>query len=342
VHVSPIVLGNPADLSSVVIGLINFAHDDLGRWQLLDGETSSRTFCEFDAGPWHLSIVGRQHGSSDDPWWRQMDRAGGYAITHAVVIRRGDAASFHADEIEPLRDALFHVLSFVKGRLVGLALPTGYRNDELTMVRWQTTSDEPWDRPLTWFDPSLVDEIGGLVDRYMALAQDPFWRLVLRRAIRMTIHSNRPNPLDATIPTAVAALELLGWAAESADYTTRLQPNVAADKRIRGLLSWAGIPVAVPPELRLLDQRARARHQADAEGPAVIVGIRNRLMHPPKKPKSDDWPEADVMMEAFRLTLELADLSILRLLDYQGSYGHRRHLDGRWLGDTDPVPWRVP
>ena len=98
------VLGNPAQLSSMVIGLINFSHDDLGRWQLLDGETSSRTFCEFDRGAVALVDCGGSPARpSDDPWWRQMDRVGGFAISHAVVIRRADAASFHADEIEPLR-----------------------------------------------------------------------------------------------------------------------------------------------------------------------------------------------------------------------------------------------
>jgi hypothetical protein len=64
-------------------------------------------------------------------------------------------------------------------------------------------------------------------------------------------------------------------------------------------------------------------------------------MHPPTKPKPGSWPGTNVMIEAWRLGLELAELSILRLLDYHGNYGHRRHLDGRFVGATDPVPWQA-
>lgn len=101
-----------------------------------------------------------------------------------------------------------------------------------------------------------------------------------------------------------------------------------------------GHSVEVPPELPLLAERARSRHTESPDAPSVIVGIRNRLVHPSKRPKSGDWPDTMVMIEAWRLALEFAELSLLRLLDYQGDYGPRRS-GRRWIGNTDPVPWRA-
>lgn len=342
VRVPRLVAGDPSDLSSVVIGVVNFTDQDLGAWHQLDGETGSRSHRQLDIGDWRLVIWGRPDGLGEHSWSTKLQQLGGYAITHAVVISRHDRARFHLDDVEPLRDSLFHVLSFARGRLVGLAIPTGYREDELVAVSWQTTVTEPWESVLSWFDATLGDALAGLVENYVSRSNDPFWSVVLRRAIRMTVQSNRATPLDAAIPLAAATLELLGWAVESVGLAPQLPPKTPADKRIRGLLSWAGIPLEIPSELSSLEARAVDRHQPDADAASVIVGLRNRLMHPPKKPKTGDWPSHDLMLEAFRLSLEFCELSILRILGYEGNYGTRRHLDGRWFGQTEAVPWLSP
>lgn len=103
----------------------------------------------------------------------------------------------------------------------------------------------------------------------------------------------------------------------------------------RLLLGWAGVPLDVPAQLAHLKAEADSR---SLDGPAAVVWVRNRLIHPPKRAR-DGWPSSDVITDAWRLALEYLELCVLRLLDYRGRYGHRRHMKGRGLAATTPVPW---
>ncbi|WP_116996722.1 hypothetical protein [Desertimonas flava] len=332
-------IGDPRRISAVALGLINFVNDSLDGWTTLEGEEEPRTVSELDVDAWHLTFWGRQPLRKGLLWGEASEQAGSYAFTHAVEICRRDEQVFDLADADALRDALFHVLSFAKGRLVGLALPTAYDEAGAAVaVRWETTIADPWTQPLSWFEGSLFGGLAGLLDRYVRLSGDEFWRLVLRRLVRMVISANEPNPVDVSIATAVAALELLAWSAESAGFVPALPSDASAADRIRRFLEWAGISLAVPVELQALADRAATRHDP-ADAPAVLAGLRNRLVHPPKKPRQLDWPDGAVMREAWRLALEFAELGILRLLDYQGNYRHRRHFRGQWVGATEPVPW---
>lgn len=288
-----------------------------------------------EADGWHITIA----LTSADHLSDLRDR-GGYGITHVAEIHRA-GASFTSEELGTVLGHLFHFLAFVNGRLAGVALPTGYDADgNVRSTTWSITATDPYRSSINWFDRTLAAELPGLFKSWIARVADPFWELVLRRSTRLISAANHPNPLDVAVTTAATGIELLAWAVLSVEkgWVVSDSGDLTAGGLARLLLGWAGLPFEIPAELVHLQREAKQRRM---DAPSALAWVRNRLVHPPKRP-SDGWPTSDVITDAWRLSMEQLELVVLRLLDYQGSYGHRRHLDGRWLGSTSPVPWAEP
>lgn len=329
--------GDPAELHMVVIGVLNFTAR-IHRWAH-DGE-ESRELIAMDVGPWRIRMIGRLTQLARNGWWRPDE--GGSALTHAIDVRRADGATFAADDTEPLREALFHVLSLANGSLVGLTLPMGYAadDDQPTWIRWDQTVSEGLMSRLTWFDANAADDLGPLVEGYMALATNDFWIQLMRRAVRMQVAANQPHPIDQAIPVAMSGLELLAWVQQPVAPPVQLAPgDVTAADLIRGLLTWASISTTIAPELVHLQGYAA---KSGRDLPSAMSGVRNRLIHPPRTHGKSEWPSTDLMIDAWRGAMECLDLVLLKMLGHHGNYVHRRHLVPYTDGDTVAVPWPSP
>ena len=100
-------------------------------------------------------------------------------------------------------------------------------------------------------------------------------------------------------------------------------------KRIRAALGNVGIDYALPEacdELRTL---------ADAEGPRVLVDIRNDLVHSAAVKNMS----LETYMQAQQLGQLYAELLLLSRFEYQGSYANRLTYayEGKWRPEV--VPW---
>jgi hypothetical protein len=104
----------------------------------------------------------------------------------------------------------------------------------------------------------------------------------------------------------------------------------AADK-FRLLASSIGIPLELPKELKALHAK---RGQKFSDAMDALTSVRNALVHPDG---TRDVPEGGYF-EAWKLSLWVIDLVLLRLCGYCGPYANRlRH--GRWAGELETVPW---
>ncbi len=332
-------LGPPEDevrWSSLHLSIINFVNWDLPLYEEVPGQ-ASRSVLAIDVEGWHIEIRSRyrRRGMS-----QRIIEMGGYAITHDVEIRRSDESTFAVQETELLQECLFLGLSFIKGAHVGLALPVGYDADEKRVWwQWSVTIVDSWRTPLSWCDPTTISGLGQILSGWMQLAADDFWRVVLMRAARSLVTANKPDPLDAAIPIGAIALEMLSWAilVKREDWI-RPEDKLSEASMTRLMLRWAGIPAAIPPELVHLPSFISGVAQSDIDIAHGIWQTRNRLVHPPER-RSQEWPNRNVMLDAWRIELEILELIILRLVGYDGNYTHRRHLQGVLTGDTEPVPW---
>jgi hypothetical protein len=165
---------------------------------------------------------------------------------------------------------------------------------------------------------------------------------VVDRAIEHLLAADGNEALDVRIPVACAGLEMLGWTVLQRqgwiepDAMRRME--AAPSKRL--LLRWAGVPTTIPDSFDALIARGDERHRG-AGGPEVIWGVRNRLVHAPKRLDSPEWPRQEELREAWQLSSWYLELVVLRVLGYDGKYWSRLRL-GRYGADVEPVPWAAP
>ncbi|MEQ1731270.1 MAG: hypothetical protein ABL982_23110, partial [Vicinamibacterales bacterium] len=316
-------------IDSLTVGLINFDKALRLRWAQLEGDEESRPYLPLDVAPWKLSLIGRP---GTDAWRQQIRDSRGFLFTHALRIERQDGAKFEIEDADLLLEAVFHVFSFANGALVGQALPMGYRGGQVVAITWGCTIVDGWADALSWYDYSNADDLPTLLAGYLARAADPYWRKVLQRATRMLLAANTADPVDAAVPIALSALELLAWA------TGESGGDEPAAAQIRALLQWANIPLAVPTQLEALERYRAERSTNLVDVADAIASVRNRAVHPPRGSEAE-WPATAVLIDTWRAALEFGELALLKLLGHRGNYGHRRHMTGRWVGDTDVVPW---
>ena len=74
------------------------------------------------------------------------------------------------------------------------------------------------------------------------------------------------------------------------------------------------------------------------EGPEILFNVRNDMVHPPKQLVEPEWPEGDLLFEAWQLGTWYLELALLRIMGYDGQYWSRVRLN-RSGADGEPVPW---
>lgn len=232
--------------------------------------------------------------------------------------------------------ACFLALSLARGRLVAPALPVGF--DSVGVPRfaeWRGHVVDQWKSGWTWFPHSEAGTVENVIPLVHERCSDEFWAQVLTRCIRMYVSSNTPDPLDMAIPAAQMGLELLGWAVlvEQEEWLWQTEGRITASRMLRLLLKWGHIPAEIPNQLPALAQLGAER---ELDGPAVVVWVRNRLVHVrPTEPMLN----TDVLRDAWKLVTHYLELCILKAIGYEGAYVNR--VTAMYLGDVEMVPWRA-
>lgn len=141
---------------------------------------------------------------------------------------------------------------------------------------------------------------------------------------------------------AQAALELLAWTILEEDPITKTESGPwrrdrgSAAKNIRELLTWAGIPSAVPAQLPDLAQVLRAKEQWQDAVP-LVPWLRNQVVHPMLR-NGRFGPTHEVVLAGWKLACWYLELVLLRRLGYTGRISNRLETNN-WVGQTVPVPW---
>jgi hypothetical protein len=147
--------------------------------------------------------------------------------------------------------------------------------------------------------------------------------------------------IDVKLPVACSGLELLAWSVlqQHGWLSPRATGSLKAPDRAQLLLKWAGIPTDLPTTMPALAQRRRTLGQPMMQAVELPIYARNKVLHPPDKIGSVEWPSGHELVEAWQLATWYLELGILRLLEYRGNYRSRLQLGG-WSGQTVPVPWK--
>ena len=98
-------------------------------------------------------------------------------------------------------------------------------------------------------------------------------------------------------------------------------------------------PDGSPAEHAGAAQRRGNINQPTFQAVELAINVRNKVVHPPDKIQSVEWPSGKELFEAWQLATWYLELGILRLLEYRGNYTSRLQLGG-WSGRVKPVPWK--
>lgn len=119
---------------------------------------------------------------------------------------------------------------------------------------------------------------------------------------------------------AQSGLELLGWLrfVESNKIPAREWTNsrsYPATRKISELLRLANVDLAVPPSLSSLLSLNRQWR----DGPTVVAGVRNRLVHPSRAHGRVGW-SGSVLVEAWILAVRYLEFALLHALGGEERY----------------------
>jgi hypothetical protein len=275
---------------------------------------------------------------------RALEDSGGYGITHTGRVECSTADAFAPEAGKYLLEGLHYFLSFARGMWTGPQLPVGYgaKDGGCIWEEWSVRNLSRWQPTESWFDSHHGDQLERAFPGFWARWSDPVWELPLRKAIHWYVSANRgEGGIEGSLILAQTALELIAFVhlVNNVGVVSRRQfDSWKASDRIRELLHAAGISSRVPSELAALNDVA-AEEEPPGDGPSVLTQIRNNAVHPEPRGVAA-YASIAARVDARTLALWYLELVLLRLFSYEGTYANRLR-EGRYVGEVDPVPWRV-
>jgi len=270
--------------------------------------------------------------------YNTLEEDGGFALTHVGYVRESNGKSFSINKAEYFLNALRYFLSFARGFWCYPILCAGF--DKHGDKKWRAWDSprEPWQNPLSWFDPQHPDQLINLFPGFMDKCQVESWRDTFREVIYWYLNSNNSyRGIDAGIILTQAAIERLSfeYAVQSKKLITVDGFNkIWASDKFRILFSSLDIPIEIPSCLTNLIKLSKDSQIKWIDAPHALTEVRNSLVHPQKKPRNKF---KSIYFETWKLGLWYLELSILRLCGYEGTYSNR--LTAQMAGQVEKVPW---
>jgi len=325
---SNLILRSGVPLVRIEAGILNFAH------YLLTGRPEGQCF-ELHHGDWLYSFVPVDDQIYLYPPHIQTEE---YAFTHHVTIHRFEGTAFSPEDAQMQLDLLGDFLTFCRGFWVSTALTVGVDADGVVaMEELGTRKVSPKKVSSNWLDFHHGNCILELFPKFAARMADLSWQEALRHALYWYVRAdtNLVGP-DGGCFLLQAALERLAWHVLVRDRQSLSESGFSklqAADQLRLLLSALSVPLAIPNGLAELQTAGKELNWKD--GPEAFVGVRNRLVHPPKSNRKDlKLP----YFEAYTLGKWYVELILLSACGYTGKYSSRTKIH-RWVGEVEDVPW---
>ena len=285
-----------------------------------------------------------QLGSASD-LQRLLSISGGYFFMHTGSITRADGKVISYNEVGELMIPLAEFLSLVTGRYVTPHFWKGCHGGEIKWEKFTSYRVSPYKSVRSWMPKNSNEHLLELSRNYYEArnknsAKD-FWSSLIHWYTEANCNAGL---VDGALIFAQTALELIYnyWIVETLGLLRgRDAESISAANKLRLILAQIGLPSTVPdtlPDLKKFIAQDKELHDA-ADG---IVFLRNSLVHGnlSKRKKYASVP-ANAIAQALFLSLHYVELSMLKLLGYNGKYYDRCVLSGRRSSAEKYVPWML-
>jgi len=199
---------------------------------------------------------------------KSLKGGGGYRLTHIGSILKADETQFSGKDADEWLCALRFFLSFAKGGLCEPNCAVGF--DASGNRVWESWSSprEPWESPLSWFDPHNGYQLVSLFPDFMKRWANADWREALHEVIYWYLNANfSSRGIDAGIILTQAAIERLSYEYVVKDkllLSVNGFKNLWASDKFRLLFSSLGIPIEIPKETPEIEKLAKKFNWLDA------------------------------------------------------------------------------
>ena len=274
--------------------------------------------------------------------YKDLARTGGKLITHIGSIKK-KKGSLSFEEVHEQLNLVSSFFSLLTGRRVRSLFIEGMSSDGI--LAWKNYSN--YDTASYINVKSLIASSIGQINLqeiwqgYTKITSDnnDIDTFVFLIDIYVSINANLSINLNNSIILAQTTLELLynWWVIDKRNLFGKKGKDMEAVNKIRLLVSFLDIGngYKIPSELSELVKYVSANSIEDA--PEAIVSYRNKLVHAKSDSieKINDIP-AKVRYEIVQIALWYIELSILKIIDYQGAYRNR------WSNEPnlEYVPWK--
>lgn len=353
-----ISIGSEQNLEYLLCHIVNF-HDVFGRPVAVLSNGSGgyrcieRNVLEAENWKWTLDQI-----QTTAEHVKQLNRQGGFAITHVAKLESADGQTFTGTEAIRFLDLCSHFFSFARGFRIPIILLVVYSSaKERVWQHWDSRTCLSWRGVSSWFPNHENGVLAQLLPGFLK-----WWRSwdedIANTALNWYLESNiNAAKLEGSIVLTQVALELIAWTLlveQEKVISGEGFDKLPASDKLRLLLSQFNISIKLPPDwetsvpelyklfaqqppqpLQKLVAMNKKNGNKWVDGPHAFTEFRNGIVHPKRLKKILD-AESGATFEVCSLGRWYLELVLLALCGYQGKYLNRLLIPHQ---SPEIVPW---
>jgi hypothetical protein len=272
-----------------------------------------------------------------------LDENGGYIILYGgeIVSKNGSISYLDAEKIIYQLNTF---LTFINGRRTSALMINGIYENETKWCDYTSYFVDTFKSSVTtWPTLNSINTFDSLWKNYNEIWKDENHRDFLATAIHWYVEANNNSGFaEGSIIMAQTALELIynWWIIENKKLIQgKDSESLSASNKIRLLISHLDILSDVPMGFENLQKFVDNDKQIN-DAPEAIVQIRNAVVHSQQeKRKKLISIHLLAKYEALQLSLWYIELSILKILNFNGNYYNRTSSELSRSKSEELVPW---
>ena len=247
-----ISIGSGQNLEYLLCHIANF-HDVFGSSRVILSDSSGGyRYIErnvLEAENWKLTL---DQLPTTTEHVAQLNRQGGFAITHVAKLERTDGQTFTGKEAIQFLDLCSHFFSFVRGFKIPIILLVGYNSvNEKVWQHWDSRAGLSWRGVSSWFPKCengvLAQLLPGFLNWWRSWDED-----IANIALNWYLESNiNAAKLEGSIVLTQVALDLIAWTLfveQEKAFSKTAFDKLKASGQLRHLLSKFNISTKLPPD----------------------------------------------------------------------------------------------
>lgn len=271
-----------------------------------------------------------------------LDEKGGYLIQYCAELT-SLKGSLGFNETKELLESLSDFLSFLNGKRTSSFFHKGIHNNKTIWIDYSDYSVSSHKYVRSWVPRRNFVQIDLLWKKFRNYWANPDSKDFFNSVIHWYIDANNHlGSIEGAIIMSQAALELIynWWIVEDKKMLTgKDSKDISAANKIRLLLSQLNVKPEIPLHFKSLKFFEKSEKEI-SDSCDAIVQLRNYIVHSQKeKRKKFKSLHQETLYHALQLSLYYTELSILRILEYDGVFYSRIHNSIYEHDCIQRVPW---